>query len=135
MNGRKRTPGSNEQSGIQVFNKWQQENAWLQRAIWKTRIFNKLPEENAWHKRATWNTEIWNTQIINKWPQENAWLKRAIWNTQICNKWPQENAWLQMTKRERLAQANNMKNTSSINCQKRTPGSNEQYGIQKYGTH
>ena len=72
----------------------------------ETHIFNKLPEENAWLKRA-----IWNTQICNKWSQENAWLKRAIWNTQICNKWPQENAWLQMTKRERLAQANNMENT------------------------
>ena len=36
INGHKRTPGSNEQSGIQVFNKWQQENAWLKRAIWNT---------------------------------------------------------------------------------------------------
>ena len=60
-----------------------------------------------------------------------------------------------MATRERLARTSNMKynystngnkrtpgsndqygkHTSSINCQKRTPGSNEQYGIQKYGIH
>ena len=42
------TPGSTERYGIQVFNKWPQENAWLNRAIWNTQIFNKWPQENAW---------------------------------------------------------------------------------------
>ena len=59
------TPGSIERYGIQVFNKWPQENAWLKRAIGKTQIFNKWPKQTTWLKRA-----IWNTQIFNKWPQE-----------------------------------------------------------------
>ena len=38
-----------------------------------------------------------------------------------------------MATRERLAQTSNMEYTKfSINGHKRTPGSNEQYGIQKY---
>ena len=38
-----------------------------------------------------------------------------------------------MATRERLAPTSNMKKHKySINCQKRTPGSNVQYGIHKY---
>ena len=43
INGHKRTPGSNEQYGIQKYgtqisNKWPQENVWLKPAIMKTNI-------------------------------------------------------------------------------------------------
>ena len=65
INGHKRTPGSNEQYEVYAI------SGQISNEQYEIQILVATRERLA----QTSNNEI---QIFNKWPQENAWLKRAI---------------------------------------------------------